>query len=125
MQIFNHPWVESPLFYKIETIKDIESTPPNSIVSLSPLPYSIDIAKYCQKNLIPFAIDINSIKNSIFANILGAKYIICSPKLAKEIMPIAQNYLFDTQVLATISQEDKIEEMAKVGVDGVIFTKKL
>jgi len=36
-------------------------------------------------------------------------------------MPIAQNYLFDTRVLATILQKDEIEEMAKVGVDGVIL----
>jgi len=121
MLIFNHPWIESPKFYRVDTVKDIDNTPPNSIVSLSTLPYSIDIAKYCQKNLVPFAIDIDSIKNSIFANILGAKYIICSPKLAKEIMPIAQNYLFDTRVLATISQENEIEDMAKVGVDGVIL----
>jgi len=121
MLIFNHPWIESPKFYRVDTVKDIDNTPSNSIVSLSTLPYSINIAKYCQKNLVPFAIDIDSIKNSIFANILGAKYIICSPKLAKEIMPIAQNYLFDTRVLATISQEDEIEDMAKVGVDGVIL----
>ncbi|MCK4442160.1 MAG: hypothetical protein KAU90_09125 [Sulfurovaceae bacterium] len=121
MQIFGHPWVNSPKFYKIESIKDIENTLPNSIVSISPLPYSIDIAKYCQKNLIPFVIETNSIKESIFANILGAKYIISSPNLAKDIMPIAQNYLFDTQVLATISKEEEIEDMAKVGVDGVIF----
>ncbi|HHD81474.1 MAG TPA: hypothetical protein ENK99_07815 [Campylobacterales bacterium] len=121
MQIFNHSWINSPKFYKIESIKDIENTPPNSIVSLSPLPYSIDIAKYCQKNLVPFIIEVNSIKDSIFANILGAKYIISSPNLAKEIMPIAQNYLFDTQVLATISKEDEIEDMARVGVDGVML----
>ena len=121
MLIFNHPWVESPKFYRVTSIKDIENTPPNSIVSLSTLPYSIDIAKYCQKNLVPFAIDIDSIKNSMFANTLGAKYIICSPKLAKEIMPIAQNYLFDTRVLVTISKEDEIEDMAKVGIDGVIL----
>ena len=123
MIIFGHPWIKSPNFYKVETIKDIQSTPPNSIVWLSPLCYSIDIAKYCQKNLVPFAIDIDSIKDSIFANILGAKYIICSTTLAKEIMPIAQNYLFDTQVLATILKESEIEDMAKFGVDGVILKK--
>jgi len=122
MLIFNHPWIESPKFYRVDNIRDIDNTPPNSIVHLSSLPYSIDIAKYCQKNLVPFAIDINSIKHSIFANILGAKYIICSPNLSKDIMPIAQNYLFDTKVLATISQENEIEEMAKVGVDGVILS---
>jgi hypothetical protein len=123
MIIFGHPWIKSPNFYKVETIKDIESTPPNSIVSLSPLPYSIDIVKYCQKHLVPFSIDTNSIKDSIFANILGAKYIICSPTLVKAIMPIAQNYLFDTQVLATILKESEIEDMAKVGADGVILKK--
>jgi hypothetical protein len=121
MQIFGHKWIHSSTFYNIENIEDINNTPSNSIVSLKPLSDSIDIARYCQKNLIPFTIEVNSIKDAIFANLLGAKYIISSKEFAKKIMPIAQNYLFDTQILAQISQEDEIEEMAKAGVDGIII----
>jgi hypothetical protein len=121
MQIFGHKWINSQKFYKIKNITDIKKTPPNSLVSLEPLTYSIEIAKYCQRNLIPFVIEANSIKDAIFANILGAKYILSSKEFAKQIMPIAQHYLFDAQILAQISNENEIEEMANMGVDGVVF----
>jgi hypothetical protein len=123
MQIFGHKWIDSIQFYNIESIDDIASTPPNSIVKISNLSKFIDIVKHCQKNLIPFVLEIDSIKDAIFANIFGAKYTISSKELAKKIMPIAQNYLFDTQILAKISEDNEIEEMAKIGVDGVIFEK--
>ncbi len=121
MLIFGHKWIELPKFYKIETIEDIKETPSNSTILLSNLEEYIDIAKYCKKNSIPFAIEVNSIKDAIFSNLLSAKYIVASKKLAKSIMPIAQNYLFDSLVLAKINSEDEIEEMAKSGIDGVIF----
>ena len=121
MQIFNHPWIESNPFYSVNSIDKIKKTPPNSIVLLHPLPSSLGLAKYCQSNSIPYAIRVQSIKNTIFANLLGAKYTISSKILAKELMPIAQNYLFDTQILAEIESDDEIEEMAKVNVDGVWY----
>ncbi len=121
MLIFGHKWIESPKFYKIQSIEDIQNTPPNSTVLLYNLKNSIDIVKYCKKHSIPFAIEIDSIKDAIFSNLLNAKYIIASKELAKSIMPIAQNYLFDSLILTKISSEDEIEEMAKSGIDGVIF----
>ena len=121
MLIFGHKFIESPKFYKIDTITDIKETPSNSVVLLSNLENSIDIAKYCKKNSIPFAIEVSSIKDAIFSNLLNAKYIVSSKELAKSIMPIAQNYLFDSLVLAKIISEDEIEEMAKSSVDGVTF----
>ncbi|NOZ89750.1 MAG: hypothetical protein GXO60_00530 [Epsilonproteobacteria bacterium] len=125
MLIFGHLWMESPQFYQIDTIDDIIDTPSNSIVSIDSLAKNIELIKHCQKNFIPFCLHINSIKEAIFANSFGAKYIISSKDLAKEIMPIAQNYLFDTRVLAQISDEDEIEEMAKAGVDGVILSSSI
>ena len=121
MLIFNHPWIELPQFYKIKSIEDIINTPSNSIVFIEDLSKNIEIIKHCQRNLVLFTLEVNSIKDAIFANLLGAKYIIVSKELSKELMPIAQNYLFDTQVLVQISGENEIEEMAKVGVDGVIL----
>jgi len=119
MKIIGHPWIKSEEFYRVIDIEDIKKTPPNSTVLLSSL--NINLASFCQKNIIPYAVEIESIKDAIFLNLLEAKYIICSKKLAEKIMPIAQNYLFDTQVLAKISEDSEIEDMAKVGVDGVIY----
>jgi len=121
MLIFGHKWVDSPKFYQIKTIHDIDKTPPNSIIFIRNLPKNIELIKYCQQNSVLFAIETNSIKEAIFANTFDAKYIITTKKLAKELTPIAQNYLFDTQILALISNDFEIEEMAKVGVDGVIL----
>ncbi len=122
MKIFNHPWIESKPFEIIKSQEDIKNTPPNSIVLIPSLSRYLDLAKYCQINRVLYCVRVDSIKDAIFANLLGAKYTISSKKLAKELIPIAQNYLFDTQILAEIERDNEIEEMAKVNVDGVYFT---
>ncbi|MCH9739851.1 MAG: hypothetical protein K0U38_03285 [Epsilonproteobacteria bacterium] len=121
MKIFGHPWVESECFYPLSSIDDIKQTPANSILFLTPLPSSLELAHYCQQNHIGYALEVHSIEEAVFANLMQCQYVITDKMLAKELMPIAQNYLFDTQVLAQIENDNEIETMAKVGVDGVIF----
>jgi galactitol-specific phosphotransferase system IIB component len=121
MKIFGHPWIESPPFYTVDSSTEIKMTPTNSMVRLSALPSSLHLAQYCQQHRVAYAIEVENIKDAIFANLLGANYLITSKALATELMPIAQNYLFDTQILAIIEHEKEIEEMAKVNVDGVLF----
>ncbi len=121
MKIFGHDWIESEHFYAISKASDINKTPANALLKVEGgLSASLTLAKYCKSNRLRYAIAVESIEEAIFANLLEATYILCEKKLAKEIMPIAQHYLFDTQVLAYIKQ-DEIEEMAKVGVDGVVI----
>ena len=119
MKIFGHPWVESECFYPIQRPQGIAQTPPNSTLKINS--FDRELMVYCQSNGIAYAIQINSLREAIFANLLGAKYMITHKALATTLMPVAQNYLFDSQVLATISEDAEIEEMAKIGVDGVIF----
>ena len=121
MKIFGHPWMESETFYSVENIEEIERTPSNALLHIDSLSDYIDLVRYCQENSLAYALKISEIKEAIFANNLGAKYLLCSKELAKELMPIAQNYLFDTQVIAYILDETEIEEMAKIGVDGIKF----
>ena len=123
MKIFGHPWLPSEAFYPISSIEEIAKTPPNSTVELKPLLVSIELAQYCNQNHIAYALEVETIKDALFANQMGCRYIITHKSLAKELMPIAQNYLFDTQILARISDEEEIEDLAKCGVDGVIFTQ--
>ena len=125
MKIFGHPWIESESFHSIEVKDDIEWSPANSTLLLHPLSSTIEIAKYCQKNSLSYAVEVTTIKEAIFANLLGSKYVVASKKLAIKLMPIAQNYLFDTQVLAEIKCDKDIEDMAKAGVDGVIYNSTL
>ena len=120
MKIFGHEWIESERFYAIEKLEDIAKTPSNSLLKLESLDSSLELAKHCQENRVRYALEVKSIKEALFANLLDATYILSHKELAKELMPIAQNYLFDTEVLAYIKEED-IEEMAKVGVDGVVI----
>lgn len=120
MKIFGHEWIESEVFYEVCSIEEIAKTPANSLLQLEPLEKSLALAKHCQKNALRYALKVNNTEEAMFANLLNATYVLCEKELAKELMPIAQNYLFDTQVLAYI-QKDEIEEMAKSGVDGVIL----
>ena len=121
MKVFGHRWIEYETFYSVENIEEIKRTPPNSLLHIDSLSDHIEIVKYCQKNSVSYALRVVEIKEAIFANNLGATFLLCSQSLAKELMPIAQNYLFDAQVIAYISKESEIAEMAKSGVDGVKF----
>jgi len=120
MKIFGHEWIESEAFYRVATVEEIGKTPSNALLQLAPLSKSIEVAKHCQENHLRYALELSSIEEALFANLLSATYVICEKALAKELMPIAQNYLFDTQVLAKI-EKSEIEEIAKCGVDGVIL----
>ena len=119
MKIFGHPWIETEQFYVIENQEDINKTPANSTLKIES--FDLELMKYCQKNNLAYMVNTVDIKEAIFANILGAKYINVSKSLVKVLMPIAQNYLFDSQVLAIIIEEKEIVEMAKLNVDGVWF----
>ena len=120
MKIFGHEWIESEIFYAVSSLEEISITPANSLLKLSSLPKTLELAKHCESNALRYVLEIKNVEEVMFANLLNATYIVCEKSLAKELMPIAQNYLFDTQVLATINK-DEIEEMAKAGVDGVVI----
>ena len=62
-----------------------------------------------------------SIKEAIYANSLNAKYIISEKELAKAIQKIADNYMFDSKILAVIETNDEIEEIAQSEIDGIIY----
>ena len=125
MIIIGHPWVESPKFCKVFSKADIKKSQPVDIVLLEPITDSHSLAKYCQENNIPFAVTVNSLKEAIFTNALGAKYIICEEDDALIIYPIAQEYLFDTRVLVLIHDEKEISKIARSGIDGVIFPEAI
>jgi hypothetical protein len=119
MKVFGHPWVDAAPFYVVENEEDIKKTPANSILKIEV--FDIELMKYCQANSLAYMVNVSDIKEAIFANMFGAKCIKASKELAKELMPIAQNYLFDAQILGVISKDSEIEELAKANVDGAWF----
>jgi NAD(P)H-dependent flavin oxidoreductase YrpB (nitropropane dioxygenase family) len=125
MIIIGHPWIQSKKFCKIFSIEDIQKSSAEEIVLLEPLVDSHTYAAYCQQNGIKFAVVANTLDDALFANALGAKYIICEEDDALMIQPIAQEYLFDARILVLIHSEKEISKIARGGVDGVIFAEAI
>ncbi len=125
MIIVGHSWIDSARFLKIFSKEDIKKSQANDIVLLEPLVDSHALAKYCKENNISFAVTVNTLKGAIFANALGASYVVCEEDDALIIQPIAQEYLFDTRVLVLIHDEKEIAKIARFGIDGVIFPEAI
>lgn len=104
--------------FKVNSIEEIKTTKANSTILFA---YNEDLLKYTFENEINSAVVINSIKEAIYCNALNVKYIIASKNLAKDIQKIAENYMFDSKVLAVIKSNDEIEEIAHFEIDGVIY----
>ncbi|MEY3090507.1 MAG: hypothetical protein RL113_823 [Pseudomonadota bacterium] len=121
MIIIGHPWVESSRFVQVDSIDKIRHTQPNEIVFLVSIKASHEIAMHCQKNDVAYAVQAEEINDALFANALGAKYIVCKQDQAKQIQIIANEYLFDSRILTLIETEDQLQKIAKEGIDGVLF----
>lgn len=121
MLIFGHPWVDSPRFRKIFTAEEISQVASEEIILLEPLSDSITLAHYCQNNQKDFAVTVNTVTEALFANALGSRYVVCQSEDAPKIQPVAQDYLFDTKILALINSDKEISKMAAFSIDGVIF----
>ena len=103
----------------IKSIEDIKNTKANSIVSFG---YNEKTIKYTFNNDIESAVIVDNIKDAIYSNALNAKYIIAKKDIAKTIQKIAENYMFDSKILAIIDTENEIEEIANLEIDGIIYS---
>jgi len=121
MLIIGDPWIEYSTLYSIKSIDDIKRTPPNSIVLLDDISDSIEVLKYTKKERVSTALRVDDIKSAIYAHLLNVKYIIPPTSIAQELQTIAQNYLFDSQIIVEISDSGEIESYAKMGIDGVLL----
>jgi nicotinate-nucleotide pyrophosphorylase len=125
MRIIGHQWIESPQFITIYAKEDIANTQANSILLFNDLSSMIDEIRYCFKEGLAFGLRVDNLNDALLAYNLNAKYLIVIPKLAKELQKIAQQYLFDTQILVEINSAKKIEKYAQMGIDGVIFGRSI
>ncbi len=122
MLIYGHRFIPSELFYHVADIDSIQNTPPSSIIYLDFSEDNLDIIFHAMQNRIPFLLGANNITEVIYASSLGASFILVHSELAQTTQNIANNYLFDAKILVKIEEEIEIEEMAILGVDGVIFS---
>jgi len=104
--------------YNISSIEEIKSTKANCIISFR---YNEELLTYASQNDLNYAIIVDSIKEAIYANALNAMYIICNKDLSCSIQKIADNYMFDSKILALISSSEEIEEIAQNEIDGIIY----
>lgn len=125
MIIFGHRFIANESFYHIPNIEAIENTPPSSTLFLEFSEDILDIINHVANNQIPLALGIESITEIIYASSLGASYIIVPKELSKTAQNIANNYLFDAKILVSIEEDSDIEELAVLGVDGVVFSNAI
>jgi len=125
MLLFGHRFIESERFYHIFDIDALQKTPPSSIIYLQFSETNLDIIEHLHLNHINFALSITSITELIYANALGASYIVVQKTLAKTAQSIAEEYLFDAKIVVPIQDENEIEEMALLGIDGVLFPEAI
>ena len=122
MLIFGHRFIPSERFYHIDDIEAILHTPSNSLLYLSFDERNLDIITHLNTNAIRFALETGSIRDVIYAENLGASFIILNADMAKSAQKIAENYLFNAKILVHVQDESQIEAMAYEGIDGVIFS---
>ena len=125
MIIIGHPWIKYQRFCKVFSIEDIKKSKANEVMLLEPLVDSHNYAKHCKEQGIAFAIVVNTLEDALFANALGAKYIVCEEDDALMIQPIAQEYLFDTRIIVLVHLDKDISKFARAKIDGVIFPEAI
>jgi len=125
MLLFGHKFIQSKRFYHIYDIDMITKTPPSSEIYLKFSEKNLDIIEYLQLNNISFALSVETVTELIFASSLGASYIVVKKEDAKTAQTIAESYLFDAKILVHIKEDEEIEEMALLGIDGLLFPEAI
>jgi hypothetical protein len=119
MIILNDKRFSDEKFFEIKTKEDIQNSKNNSTLLFQYNEQDIELYKFCQKNNIPYAVEITSITEFIFINNLDAKYAFCSDlEIAKNLQKIADNYLSDTRIIVKAPLK-KIEKIAIFEIDGI------
>ena len=125
MLVIGHRFIPSQSFYHVLNIDAIRHTPPSSTIYLEFSEENLDIIEHAQKNSISTAMKVSTITELIYASSLGAKYIVTTKGNAKEFQNIAENYLFDAKILVIIEDENDIQEMAILGIDGTLCSNAI
>ena len=125
MLLFGHRFIPSDSFYHILDINSISNTPPSSVIHIEFSEENLDFIKHTSLNQISTSIACKDITEIIYASSLGASFIMVNSQLAENATKIANEYLFDAKILVHIEDENEIEELALLGVDGVIFSNAI
>jgi len=125
MLLFGHRFIKSESFYYISDLDAISHTPASSTVYIKFEESNLDLIEYANANAIEFALSIEDVNELVYGSALNAKYLIVKKELAKTAQKIAESYLFDSKILVRVEDEDEIEELAILGIDGIIFSNAI
>ena len=125
MLIFGHRFIDSQSFYHVSNIEAILNTPSSSSIFVEFDEANLDIIKHITVNDIKLCLEVKNITEIVYASALGSSFIVVDKTLAKTAQNLAQEYLFDAKILVKIETENDIEELALLGVDGVIFSNAI
>ena len=125
MLIYGHRFIPSNSFYHVLDINSISNTPPSSTIHIEFSEENLDIISHANLNSIHTSICVKNITQIIYASSLGASFIIVRKNLANDAQKLANEYLFDAKILVIIEDESEIEELAILGIDGVIFSNAI
>lgn len=122
MLVIGHSLIPSDIWQIVSSVQDINNTSPNSVSVLNNINESSHIALYCKENSVEFACIVSTINDAIISNALGSSYIVLADEvLAKDVQSIANEYLWTAKVIYLIENEKDIENIAKLGIDGIAF----
>ncbi len=121
MIIIGYDAIAAEKFSKITSLEEIDATQGLVWFEASKDAEHI-LALHCLQNSLAYAVRITSIKELLIYANLGAKYVILQ-RSPEQYQKIAETYLLDTKILYVIKSIEEIEELARMGIDGVIFEK--
>jgi hypothetical protein len=122
MIILNDSRFSDEIFFYATSLEDISNAQNNSTIIFKYSETDLNIYKFCKKNNIPYAVEINSLKELIFISNLDAKYALCELNIASELQKFADNYLTNTKIIVK-SHISNIEILAKQEIDGIFILK--
>jgi hypothetical protein len=61
----------------------------------------------------------------VLAENMRADYLIVHPKVGQEIQKVADHYMFDAKVLGYIDQEEQLEKLIDMRLDGAVFIEAI
>lgn len=118
MILIGNPNISYEVIEQISSIEDIKDTQPNSTLLFD---FDMKLLKYTQANDIRSAVLVHNISDVIYASNLGAFYIIPNSDILLKTQKLADNYVFDSKILAIIENDEEMEQMALEEIDGVIY----
>ncbi|MCX6072989.1 MAG: hypothetical protein NTY39_01540 [Campylobacterales bacterium] len=121
MILFGHPLIPSERFYHVESIDAIIHTPSNAVIALVFEEQNLDIITHLHLNSIRFALYVTTVVEAVLGENLHATYLIVNAENSSEIQKVAEHYLFDTKVLGYCDDEESLEELIEMRLDGAIF----